>query len=167
MHPYKHAYSVGELLRNRAGEDRWHLALVQRSEVWDVDRMRQLLDSLLMRYPVGALLLCRTRLDSKVIMRDGDETVVVDARADEWQLLDGQQRLNALYTMLSDDPEKHELRALLPRPCDAPGLHGLCCRWTVEHQVSAMAPGRAWRLGAGPLRRLPRTRPLPCAIQLV
>ena len=53
-------YSVGELLRNRMGGDRWHLALVQRDEVWDVERMGRLLDSLLAGYPVGALLLCRT-----------------------------------------------------------------------------------------------------------
>lgn len=104
----QHAYSIGELLRNRMGEDRWHLALVQRSEVWDVDRMRQLLDSLLVSYPVGALLLCRTRQDSKVITRHGGETQVVAAASGAWQLLDGQQRLNALHTMLTNDAEKHE-----------------------------------------------------------
>jgi hypothetical protein len=73
-------YSVGELLSNRSGGDRWHLALVQRDEVWDVERMGLLLDSLLAGYPVGALLLCRTdKESSKVIDRDGDEKTVREA----------------------------------------------------------------------------------------
>src|SRR3954468_10577478 len=95
-------YSVGELLRNRMGGDRWHLALVQRDEVWDVERMSRLLDSLLAGYPVGALLVCRTaKVASKVIDRDADEEIVRGAREGAYQLLDGQQRLNALYTMLT------------------------------------------------------------------
>ena len=102
------AYSVGDLLRIRIGGDRWHLALVQRDEVWDVERMGRLLDSLLAGYPVGALLLCRTdKVASKVIDRDEDEEAVRDAREGAYQLLDGQQRLNALYTMLTASDEKH------------------------------------------------------------
>jgi Protein of unknown function DUF262/Protein of unknown function (DUF1524) len=101
-------YSVGELLRNRMGDDRWHLALVQRDEVWDVERMGRLLDSLLAGYPVGALLLCRTdSVASKVVDRDEGEETVREARAGAYQLLDGQQRLNALYTMLTASDEKH------------------------------------------------------------
>ena len=99
-------YSVGELLRNRMGDDRWHLALVQRDEVWDVDRMRRLLDSLLAGYPVGALLLCRTDKPSKVIVR-GEGEEIVQAAEGSYQLLDGQQRVNALYTMLTASDEKH------------------------------------------------------------
>ena len=73
-------YSVGELLRIRMGGDRWHLALVQRDEVWDVERMKRLLDSLLAGYPVGALLLCRTdEVASKVIDRDAAEETVREA----------------------------------------------------------------------------------------
>ena len=101
-------YSVGGLLRIRMGGDRWHLALVQRDEVWDVERMGRLLDSLLAGYPVGALLLCRTdRVASKVIDRDEDEETVREAPEGAYQLLDGQQRLNALYTMLTASDEKH------------------------------------------------------------
>jgi hypothetical protein len=101
-------YSVGELLRIRMGGDRWHLALVQRDEVWDVARMGRLLDSLLAGYPVGALLLCRTdQVASKVIERDEDAETVRVAPAGAYQLLDGQQRLNALYTMLTASDEKH------------------------------------------------------------
>jgi hypothetical protein len=95
------AYSVGDLLRIRMGGDRWHLALVQRDEVWDAERMGRLLDSLLAGYPVGALLLCRTDKPSKVIDRDEDERTVREAAKGALQLLDGQQRLNALLTMLT------------------------------------------------------------------
>lgn len=95
-------YSVGELLRIRIGGGRWHLALVQRDEVWDVERMKRLLDSLLAGYPVGALLLCRTdKVASKVIDRYEDEETVKEAPEGAYQLLDGQQRLNALYRMLT------------------------------------------------------------------
>src|SRR5262245_55044997 len=90
------------------GGDRWHLALVQRDEVWDVERMLRLLDSLLAGYPVGALLLCRTdQVASRVIDREGVEDTVRDAPAGAYQLLDGQQRLNALYTMLTASDERH------------------------------------------------------------
>ena len=108
-HDARSDYSVGELLRNRMGGDRWHLALVQRDEVWDVERMGRLLDSLLAGYPVGALLLCRTdRVASKVIDRDEHDEPVREAPVGSSpQLLDGQQRLNALYTMLTASDEKH------------------------------------------------------------
>ena len=107
-HDERSEYSVGELLRIRMGGDRWHLALVQRDEVWDVERMKRLLDSLLAGYPVGALLLCRTdEVPSKVIDRDEDEETVREAPEGAYQLLDGQQRLNALYTMLTASDEKH------------------------------------------------------------
>jgi hypothetical protein len=102
------AYSVGKLLRIRMGDDRWDLALVQRDEVWGPERMQRLLDSLLAGYPIGALLLCRTtKRPSKVIDRDGDEERVRDASERAWQLLDGQQRINALYTMLTDADDTH------------------------------------------------------------
>lgn len=101
----QNAYSVGKLLRIRKGDDPWDLALVQREEVWDVARMKRLLDSLLAGYPVGALLLCQSEEPSKVIDRSGDEEVVREAQG-AYQLLDGQQRLNALYTMLTTSDEK-------------------------------------------------------------
>jgi hypothetical protein len=102
------AYSVGDLLRIRRSDERWHLALVQRDEVWDVDRMRRLLDSLLAGYPVGALLLCRTAGISQVIRREGGRSEVAEAAPGAWQLLDGQQRINALFTTLTPGDKDHE-----------------------------------------------------------
>lgn len=102
------AYSVGDLLRIRRSDARWHLALVQRDEVWDVDRMRRLLDSLLAGYPVGALLLCRTAAPSQIISREDGRSEVAEAAPGAWQLLDGQQRINALFTTLTPGDKNHE-----------------------------------------------------------
>ena len=44
---------------------------------------------------------------SKVIDRDEDEETVREAPEGAYRLLDGQQRLNALYTMLTASDEKH------------------------------------------------------------
>lgn len=99
-----HAVSVRELVRRRRGDepDIWHLALVQRGEVWDHVRMRYLLDSLLAGYPIGSLLLCKVSDESGVIRVQSGERQVADADPDTWQLLDGQQRINALFSIFSD-----------------------------------------------------------------
>lgn len=97
------AASVGELVGHRLNDDdRWNLALVQRDEVWDQVRMRHLLDSLLADYPIGAVLLCRVKGSSKVIRVDGPDRRQEEAAPGAWQLLDGQQRINALFSMFSD-----------------------------------------------------------------
>ena len=97
------AISVGELVRRRAGDgaDPWHLALVQRDVVWDQLRMRYLVDSLLEGYPIGSLLVCRVASQSRVMRLDGSERNVQDAEPETWQLLDGQQRINALFSVFT------------------------------------------------------------------
>lgn len=95
--------SIRDLVHSRlSAGDRWDLALVQRDEKWDPVRMRHLLDSALAGYPIGAILLCKVHQPSEVIVREGGKRVVREARPDEWQLLDGQQRINAFYSMLTD-----------------------------------------------------------------
>lgn len=99
----KAVLSVGELVRHRlSATGRWNLALVQRAEVWDEARMRHLLDSLLTGYPIGAILLCRVRAESRVIAVVDGGRVDQEADPESWQLLDGQQRINALFSMLTD-----------------------------------------------------------------
>src|SRR3954454_21537581 len=89
--------SVRDLVRQRIGDtpDRWHLALVQRSLVWDDVRMRFLLDSLLAGYPIGSLLVCQVTGQSRVMRIDDEQRQAVRAAPDVWQLVDGQQRINA------------------------------------------------------------------------
>lgn len=98
--------AVRDLVRRRVGwdADTWDLALVQRSETWDQVRMRHLLDSLLAGYPIGAILLCRVRRGSKAIRIDkSGARHVQDANSHSWQLLDGQQRINALTSMFTTE----------------------------------------------------------------
>lgn len=92
-----------ELVLRRAGRevDPWDLALVQRAEVWDQVRMRHLLDSLLAGYPIGAILLCRVAERSLIQRREGAGRRVFEATQGAWQLLDGQQRINALFCLFS------------------------------------------------------------------
>ena len=94
--------SVRDLvLQKLSPDDRWNLALVQRAEVWDLVRMRHLLDSVLAGYPIGAILLCQVEGDSKIIRVEEGLRRVGDGDPQAWQLLDGQQRINAFFSMLT------------------------------------------------------------------
>lgn len=98
------AVSVKELVHRRLSDnDGWHLALVQRDEVWDEVRMRHLLDSLLAGYPIGAILLSRAREGGRelVVGDDGKRTDTA-ATVGSFQVLDGQQRINAVFSIFTD-----------------------------------------------------------------
>ena len=93
-------FSVRDLVRTRTSENgEVPLALVQRDEKWDPVRMRHLLDSMLAGYPIGAILFCCVKEESDVFERASG---LREARPNEWQLLDGQQRINAFFSMLTD-----------------------------------------------------------------
>lgn len=98
------AVSVGELVRRRTGgsADPWQLALVQRNVVWDEVRMSRLLDSLLAGYPIGGLLVCRVLHGGMVLAQTEDGREARPADEDVSQLIDGQQRVNALVCLFSD-----------------------------------------------------------------
>lgn len=97
------AVSVADLIRKRLDpDDPWRLALVQRHLVWDEVRMARLLDSLLAGYSIGSILVCRVLAGGRVLV-EKDETRIAEQVGDTtWQLLDGQQRINALVTLFSD-----------------------------------------------------------------
>lgn len=99
--------SVSDLVNRRlSDDDRWNLALVQRDEVWSELRMRHLVDSLLAGYPVGAILLSQLRPGVERVTRelvteiDGTRSERT-ARDGSWQVLDGQQRINALFSVFT------------------------------------------------------------------
>ncbi len=85
----------------RAGDDPWHLALVQRDRVWNQLQVARLFDSLLAGYPIGTLLLCRIRQPGDVL--DHSRSPIA-APAGTWQLVDGQQRISAMVALFADDP---------------------------------------------------------------
>jgi hypothetical protein len=94
--------SVADLVRRRLdADDPWRLALVQRHAVWDEVRMARLLDSMLADYPIGSLLVCRVREASVVLVEQDGHRVARPADTATWQLLDGQQRINALITIFT------------------------------------------------------------------
>lgn len=97
------AVCVRDLVRQRVGDtpDRWHLALVQRALVWDEVRMRSLLDSLLAGYPIGSLLVCQVTGQSRVMRIDDEQRQAAEAASNVWQLVDGQQRINALFSIFT------------------------------------------------------------------
>ncbi len=133
---------MGELVHRRLDTaDRWNLALVQRAEVWDHVRMRQLLDSLLAGYPIGAILLCRSRDRSRVLEVVGDNRVEREAADSEWQLLDGQQRINAVFSMLTrhGDYGRFYLDVTVRRPEPQPAQARASKERTLPHLLHAQA----------------------------
>ncbi|HJN74115.1 MAG TPA: DUF262 domain-containing protein [Myxococcota bacterium] len=169
MHHPATTASIQQLLdRSADANSPWRLAIVQRERVWTPARAAKLLDSLLHGYPIGALLLCRTKDTSHVL---GDDRRALQAGPGAWQLLDGQQRAWALAALLegadlvSDAPDffvkldLEDLPQVKPgrsddriqaficwqdathRPFDTRGLHaGSRSSW-----VSVAAVGRALR----------------------
>lgn len=95
--------SVAQLIASRLDPvDPWRLALVQRHLVWDEVRIAHLLDSLLAGYPIGSLLVCRVRQGGHVLREHDGTRRAEQATAGTWQLLDGQQRVNALVSIFSE-----------------------------------------------------------------
>lgn len=106
MPAYQHA-TVRSLLR-RIDEGELYLPLIQRDIVWSREQILFLIDSLLRRYPIGTLLLWRTALEVRARrfvakyrpgMRLSDLEVPTTATRRDY-VLDGQQRLQALYIAL-------------------------------------------------------------------
>lgn len=135
--------SVRDLVRRRTGDaaPSWNLALVQRDEVWDQVRMRHLLDSLLAGYPIGSILLCRVKDPSRAIQPQDGVRHVVDADPTAWQLLDGQQRINALFSMLTSQGNYGCFYLHMTMPRQAPGA--MQRRSTKDHGLRHIA----WRSG--------------------
>jgi len=71
----------------------------QRGYVWNRDQVRELMTSLYKRYPVGGLLIWKTRTESAHARGDGQRSLgYVDL------ILDGQQRVTSLYGVICGKP---------------------------------------------------------------
>jgi Protein of unknown function DUF262 len=114
------ALAVRDLVRRRVGDapDAWYLALVQRDEVWDQVRMRYLLDSLLAGYPIGTLLVCQVTQQAHAFQREEGGRAVMAVDPGAWQLLDGQQRINAMFSIFTGRSHygRFFLHMYAPRP---------------------------------------------------
>ncbi len=95
--------SVRDLVRPQLGldEDPWELALVQRDLVWKQEQMRRLLDSLLAGYPIGSLLFCRVQRETDARQLGTSQGQERRVAAGTPQLVDGQQRAHALFSIFT------------------------------------------------------------------
>lgn len=95
--------SVRDLVRAqlRLDDDPWELALVQRDLVWKQDRMVGLLDSLVAGYPIGSLLLCRVEQETDARQLGTIQGQERRVAAGTPQLVDGQQRAYALFSIFT------------------------------------------------------------------
>ena len=71
----------------------------QRGWVWDDDRIRSLLASISLRFPIGAIMTLSSGIDIKFMTRTIEGVNNINDFPDEF-LLDGQQRLTSLYQSL-------------------------------------------------------------------
>jgi len=96
-------YSIGQLVDIHCDtkRDKWRLSLVQRDAVWKELQVAYLLDSLLWGYPIGSLLLCTVERGGSVLVRTDGTRRRKEASKDVYQLLDGQQRMNALAALFA------------------------------------------------------------------
>ena len=98
-------FSIAELVGVQLGDNEapWHLSLVQRNAVWSELQTAYLLDSMLCGYPIGSLLLCTVERDGSVLVKHerGGHRDRMEAPEGVYQLLDGQQRMNALESLFA------------------------------------------------------------------
>ncbi len=94
----------------RIAEGDYVLPEFQRTFVWDEDKILRLWDSLCHGYPVGQLMLWDWG-ETDIPMRSfGREQEAVAPRKGSWAIIDGQQRLTAVYLLLSGNtPLKFDL----------------------------------------------------------
>lgn len=112
------SYSLKDLF-SRAERAELQLPDFQRAYLWDVDRIRTLVTSVLRGYPVGAFLALDTRNTGQRFKPRPIEGVRADGVEPGLLLLDGQQRLTSLYQAFKGDGElKGEIKTVdfLGRP---------------------------------------------------
>ena len=92
----------------------WDLVLpeFQREYVWSRDQAKQLLISLIRKYPVGGLLFWKTQEPPELKNLNVDE--LPEKLGTVQVILDGQQRLTTLYMLVTGDIPPYYLEIFLP-----------------------------------------------------
>ncbi len=107
--------SIGELIEDlRSGK--YYLPSFQRRWEWNADKIKDFIDSILRRYPIGVIILWEPSRDdvdpfSKPLV--GDETENTQER---YYILDGQQRLTALLLMFNNWRIKRQSEEIVETP---------------------------------------------------
>ena len=97
----KAEFNVRELV-NMIERQALKLPEMQRAYVWKSTRVRDLLDSLYRGYPSGIILMWQT--DSEVATTDFAVKTAQTEQKESYLLLDGQQRLTSLSSVLRGEP---------------------------------------------------------------
>lgn len=93
--------SIGEIIEDLES-GKYYLPSFQRQWEWNAEKIKDFIDSILRRYPVGVIILwkpSRENIDpfSKPLIGDGNENI-----RERYYILDGQQRLTALLLMFNN-----------------------------------------------------------------
>jgi hypothetical protein len=76
----------------------------QRPLKWNAENNKLLFDSIIKGFPMGSLLMWKRKADAEFI-RFGNFEVAASSRDDAWWVVDGQQRLTALASLLAQNPD--------------------------------------------------------------
>ncbi len=79
----------------------------QRDFVWDVNAIKDLFDSIKLRYPIGSILLWKPEKESFERRQNIGSFKIPNKSSDYWYILDGFQRLSTIFGCLND-PNKGE-----------------------------------------------------------
>jgi len=104
-------------INNKDKEGGFWLPNIQRKFVWKEDQIERLFDSIMREYPIGALLVWKTK--SKIRRRAFIDNYLdttklthyfqLESTKSKYLVLDGQQRLQSFYIGLKGSYEKKEL----------------------------------------------------------
>ena len=106
-------WTVDQLVQYFA-EGRIAVPEIQRDVVWDADQVKELVDSISRGYPCGSIILWEPRLRDAKLIRDmirPERLKLFEGRLPTYFLLDGQQRLTSLVSLILP---RETLREKLP-----------------------------------------------------
>jgi len=124
MKPTQRIYDVMRDIK----DGKYKLPSIQRSFVWEQDRIYRLLDSLMSDYPIGSFLVWKPEIHLKIRIKEfiphfrtGDRPIseVEATQASPYLVLDGQQRLQSLYLAFFGSYDGNHLYFRLDSDLDA------------------------------------------------
>lgn len=107
--------SIGEIIEDLTS-GRHHLPSFQRRWEWNADKIKDFIDSILKRYPIGVIILWKPSKEdvdpfSKPLLGDGTKK-----SQERYYVLDGQQRLTALLLMFNNWRIKRQFEEIVESP---------------------------------------------------
>lgn len=105
-------------LLDRIKEGHYAMPKIQRTYVWNVSKVKYLVQSLISGYPIGCLVIWRTKSKVYEDFRTETEHLVIPAfnkkHTDVNFVIDGQQRMSSLYALFAGEEVKNHRDRILP-----------------------------------------------------